>query len=118
MKDFIIISDFDGTITSKDSLYHFFKEHAKSSWLEVEKLWVDGIIDSKECLKHQFELVEDLDEKLIEEYTNKIELDFYFKELNNYRIENNIDFVVVSDGVDYFIKKILQKNKSILKTAE
>lgn len=110
MKDFIIVSDFDGTITSRDSLYFFFKEHAKSSWLEVEKLWVDEVIDSKECLKLQFELVEGLNEELIEEYTSKIELDPYFREFNNYRIKKDIDFVVVSDGVDYFIKKILQKN--------
>ena len=111
MKNTIIVSDFDGTITQKDSLYYFFKEYAKESWLEIERMWVEKKISSKECLKKQFELVDNLSAELVEEYLNKVKIDDYFKEFNQYRKSKGIDFVIVSDGVDYFINKILEKNE-------
>jgi len=110
MENIVIVSDFDGTITRKDSLYNFFKEYANEKWLEIEKLWVDKKIGSKECLKKQFELVDNLNYQLIDKYINTVELDIYFKEFNELRIKKNIDLIIVSDGIDYFIYKILQKS--------
>ncbi|MBR1617047.1 MtnX-like HAD-IB family phosphatase [bacterium] len=110
MADLIIVCDFDGTITKEDSLYNFFKEYAKPYWLEIEKMWQDGKIGSRECLKKQFDLIENLTPELIEEYTDKIEIDDYFKEFNELRLKCNKNLIIVSDGVDYFINKILQKN--------
>ena len=46
----------------------------------------------------------------IDEYTNEIQIDDYFREFCNFCIEKGINFYVVSDGVDYFINKILNKN--------
>lgn len=106
----IVVSDFDGTITKKDSLYYFFDEYADKKWLEVEKLWKDGKISSKECLIKEFELVKNLDEKLIDKFISTIEIDDYFSEFIKFCKNKNIDFTVASDGVDYFINKILQKN--------
>lgn len=107
MEDLIIVSDFDGTITSEDTLYKFFKMYAKTSWLEVEKMWSEGKIGSMECLIRQFELVEGLNKELIENYISTIELDSYFKKFIQ---KNKYDFIIVSDGIDYFIKEILRKN--------
>ena len=112
MKDLIIASDFDGTISRIDTLYNFFKIYAKSDWLKIEKMWTDGQIGSRECLIEQFKLVNNLDENLIDNYTKTIELDSYFKEFNDFRLKNNIDFLVVSDGVDYFIESVF-KNHNI-----
>ena len=107
MEDLIIVSDFDGTITAEDSLYKFFKDYAKDKWLEVENLWIEGKIGSMECLKREFELVEGLNKKLIDSYSSTIKLDPYFK---NFIEKNHHNFLIVSDGVDYFIKKILENN--------
>lgn len=105
----IAVSDFDGTITKKDSLYHFFDEYASELWLDVEQQWKDGKISSKECLIKEFELVKNLDEELIEKYIETIETDNYFLEFTNFCKEKNIDFLIASDGVDYFINKILKR---------
>ena len=107
MKNIIIVSDFDGTITKEDTLYKFFKLYAQNSWLDIEAMWTEGKIGSMECLKKQFELVDNLDKQLIDEYISKVIIDEYFKEFIN---KKNADFIVVSDGVDYFIKEIFQKN--------
>ena len=108
----IIVSDFDGTITAQDTLYSFFKTYAQSSWLDIEAMWAEGKIGSMECLKRQFELVENLSEDLIEKYISGIKLDRFFKDFIN---KIDCDFVVVSDGVDYFINKVFQ-NMANLKT--
>ena len=107
----IIVSDFDGTITKVDTLYDFLKRYAQSSWLEIERMWIEGKIGSKECLKKEFELVENLNQDLIDNYLDIVEIDPYFMEFNNYRIKKNLDFIIVSDGIDYFINKVLEKNK-------
>ncbi len=106
----LIVSDFDGTITKEDSLYTFFDTFASDSWLDVEELWKKGKISSKECLIKEFELVKNLSEKLIDEYTKTIELTEGFVDFTNFIKNKNIDFYVVSDGIDYFINKILSKN--------
>lgn len=106
----IIVCDFDGTITKKDSLYNFFENYASKKWLEVEKLWKEGKISSKKCLTDEFELVQNLSADLIKNYIKMIEIDENFKDFLNYIKKKNIDFVIVSDGVDYFIDKILKNN--------
>ena len=109
MKKFCILSDFDGTITEKDSLFGFFEKFADKSWLEVEKEWTDGKISSKECLIREFALVPGLSEKLIDDYLADTKIDLTFIDFYQKIKEKNIDFFVISDGVDFFINKILKK---------
>lgn len=109
MNKIIIASDFDGTITTKDSLFEFFEKYAKPEWLVVEKQWEDKIINSKECLEKEFALVPNLSEELIENYIQTIEVDPHFQEFYQKLVSKNIDFVIISDGVDYFINKICEK---------
>ena len=106
----IIVSDFDGTITKQDTLFTFLERYADKKWLKLEEMWVNGELGSSECLSKQFALVPDLSEKLIDNFLDTIELDVYFKEFDEVRQKNNIDFLIVSDGLDYFINRILQKN--------
>lgn len=108
MDKIIIASDFDGTITLIDSLFNFFETYALKEWKDVEELWENKIIGSKECLEKEFALVPNLSEELIEEYTKTIKVDPYFEDFFAFTKRIGIDFVVVSDGVDYFINKIFK----------
>lgn len=110
MEKMIIVSDFDGTITQKDSLYYFFDDCALEEWQEVEKLWIDKQISSKECLIQEFNLVPNLSQKLINDYVKTLDLDSHFKKFLSFIQKNNLDFVVVSDGIDYFINSIFKNN--------
>lgn len=111
MKDVCILCDFDGTITEKDGLYGFFSAYASSNWLKIEKLWEEGEIDSKECLMREFAFIPNLDEQLVQNYINTIKTDKYFKEFYEIIRSKKIDLYIVSDGVDYFIERILKNNK-------
>ncbi len=111
MQNSCILCDFDGTITEKDGLYSFFSQYASKNWIEVERLWEEGKINSKECLKREFEFIADLNEELIVNYLYTIKIDKYFKDFYFFVNNKNIDFYIVSDGIDYFIEKILKINK-------
>ena len=110
MEKICILSDFDGTITVKDSLYNFFEQFAPPKWLEIEQLWEDGIIDSKECLVKEFQLIPKLTSEFLDNYLDTVTIDEFFFEFYKYIKQSKIDFYIVSDGVDYFIKKILENN--------
>jgi len=110
MKEKIIVSDFDGTITKQDTLYTFLKTHAQDEWLDVENEWLRGDIGSGECLQRQFALVPNLSDKLLDDFIQTVEIDDYFCVFNELRLRNNVDFIIVSDGLDYFINRILDKH--------
>ncbi len=111
MKDIAILSDFDGTITKEDGLYSFIEKYAQGNWQEVEQAWVRGDISSKECLVNEFKLIPDLSEELISDFVRNVIIDEYFKMFYYETIsKNNFDFYIVSDGIDYFIDKILRQN--------
>lgn len=109
MKEYIIISDFDGTITRKDGLYAFIEKYAEGDWKSIEQAWAEGNISSKECLIEEFKLVPNISEELISSFVKTIEIDVTFKSFFNKIQKKGIDFCVVSDGIDYFINKILEQ---------
>lgn len=104
-----ILSDFDGTITSKDGLYSFIETYAQKGWEKIEQDWVEGKISSKECLIEEFKLIPDLSEELISEFIKTLTIDETFVDFYEKTVRKDIDFYVVSDGIDYFINKILKK---------
>ncbi len=110
MKKTCILSDFDGTITEKDALYFFFKQFATSEWLKVERLWTEGKIDSKKCLQDEFALVPNLSKSLIDKYLDTVTIDKYFKSFYELIKRKDMNLAIVSDGIDYFIERILQNN--------
>lgn len=109
MEKICILSDFDGTITTKDGLYSFIEAYAQDGWEEIEEDWVQGKIDSKECLTEEFKLVPNLSEELISQFIETISIDETFINFYNKIVKKGIDFYIVSDGIDYFIDRILKK---------
>ena len=110
MKKTCILCDFDGTIAKKDAIYNFFKTYCSDGWQEAENLWLDNKISSKECLRREFDLVPNLSQKLIDDYLETIEIDETFREFYNFCTENDIKVCIVSDGINYFIEKILENH--------
>ena len=110
MDNIQIFCDFDGTITKKDTLNNFLRLYADEKWLEIEAQWENGEIGSRECLTEQMKFVPDMTEEKLEKFLSSIEIDEYFREFLDLIKEYNIDFYIVSDGFDYFINKVLEKN--------
>lgn len=104
-----IYCDFDGTITKNDTLTKFFELYADNAWLDIEEDWKNGKIGSKECLRKQLELVSDLSSEILNNYINSIEIDDYFAEFYKVLKSYDIKLVILSDGLDFFIKRTLEK---------
>ena len=111
MRDIIIVSDFDGTITKTDTLSKFLEDYADSKWLDIENDWRDGKFGSQECLIKQFALVPYLNQELVDTFLDRMEIDEYFISFCQKSKKKGIPVVILSDGLDYFINKILEKYK-------
>ncbi|MCR5265601.1 MAG: MtnX-like HAD-IB family phosphatase [Cyanobacteria bacterium RUI128] len=110
MREKIIVSDFDGTITKTDTLSKFLEDYADDKWLDIENDWRDGKFGSQECLVRQFALVPNLTPRLVDEFLDTMSIDEGFIPFCKMAQYNNIPVVILSDGLDYFINKILEKN--------
>lgn len=103
-----VLCDFDGTITKVDVINDFLSKFADESWYELEMLWNEGKIGSRELLKKQFALVRGMDEKTLYNYLQSVELDEYFVDFYEKACAAGILVAVVSDGFDLFIKNVLK----------
>jgi len=100
--------DFDGTISKDDVTDLILERFALPQWRDIEEEWVEGHITSAECMRRQMALVRttlrDLDELL-----DGVEIDPGFASFKSFCDANDIRLTIVSDGVDYFIKRLLTK---------
>ncbi|MBR1424751.1 MtnX-like HAD-IB family phosphatase [bacterium] len=103
-----IYCDFDGTITKRDSVNGFFEMYAPN-WMESEKLWIEGKISSRENAIIQVGLLKNVSQEQLGDYINSIEIDDYFLDFVDYVKSRNIKLTILSDGFDFFIKKVLER---------
>lgn len=109
MREKILVSDFDGTVTKRDTLSKFLEDYADTRWSDIENEWRSGKIGSKECLKRQFALVANLTPEVIENFIQTVEIDEWFIPFCDRAEKIGMPVLILSDGLDYFIRKILKK---------
>lgn len=109
----VLFIDFDGTISKRDVIDEILKEFADKSWLEIEKQWTSGKIGSRECLQKQFALVE-ATPAVLNKFIDTLELDEGFPALLRFCRDSEIDVHIVSDGFDYYIRRMLERSASDL----
>lgn len=103
-----IICDFDGTISARDVGHHFFELFVPHSERRKRLLnnWKAGMVSSKECLEKEVEWVEAGVEEL-DDFIDNEKLDPYFKDFVDFCNRRKYDFLILSDGLDYYIDRIL-----------
>jgi len=106
----IIFCDFDGTITQEDTIKNFLTTFTGGGWLRAEKEWIDGKIGSRECLEVQLNLAAHVSKNEIDDFLSQVKIDDYFIDFYKFIKKEKIDFYIISDGLDYFIKTILEAN--------
>lgn len=110
MKPFIFISDFDGTMTEKDFYKIIVDDYIGDDgrnycieWRKNNK--VDIVFLNKIFSWHPFCKEE------LEELLGKVQLDEGTKRLCDYVAEKQGDFLVLSAGFNYYIERILKREK-------
>jgi len=112
-----IFCDFDGTITKNDvwvnSLGKFIKDRKRFS--ELCDDFSNLRITAKECIKQELQLVTDFDFRLFNSYLDNEPIDEYFKDFLNYCSDNFFEVIIMSEGLDYYINYILERENINLK---
>jgi 2,3-diketo-5-methylthio-1-phosphopentane phosphatase len=106
--DCFLAVDFDGTIAETDVTDAVLGRFASKEWQEVEQLWLNGTIGSRECLARQMELV-DADLATIFSFIDEIAIDRTFEKFVKFIATKELPWAVISDGFAPFIRRILTK---------
>ncbi|MDE2488258.1 MAG: MtnX-like HAD-IB family phosphatase [Alphaproteobacteria bacterium] len=104
-----VFCDFDGTISVIDTTDHVLDSLAAPQWEALEADWVAGRIDASTCMRGQVALIQGADADL-DEALDRVELDPGFPAFAAWCADNAIPLTIVSDGVDYFIRRILSRH--------
>ena len=104
--------DFDGTVTNQDVGEEVFKKFADEEIVSkiIEDLLNDRI-SSRECWLNLCNAVPLINENDFDDFISGIPLDSTFVKFKDYCSNENMDLFVLSDGFDYYISKIFEKNK-------
>ena len=114
MKQPIIFCDFDGTVTKKDNIVSIMKQFAPPEW---EK-WKDGVLSQsigiREGVGAMFSLLpSSLQKEIIHFLFETSEIREGFGDFVQYTNEKGIPLYIVSGGMDFFVKPMLEPFGSI-----
>ncbi len=104
--------DFDGTVTQQDVGEEVFRKFAKE---EKVNIIIDDLlndrISSRECWIKLCSAVPSVNKNEFDDFIVSIPLDHTFVKFKDYCKNENIELYILSDGFDYYIDKIFEKNR-------
>jgi 2,3-diketo-5-methylthio-1-phosphopentane phosphatase len=107
--DWSILCDFDGTVALDDVVDSLLERYGLAGWETLEQRWRDGQIGSLECMRGQVELLDvGLDE--LHAYLDSVVIDPAFPEFVTRARALAMPIRIVSDGLDYVIRRILARH--------
>ncbi len=109
MKQMYIICDFDGTTAVNDVGNLLFRTFADKRCYEIVDRWKAGEINSKECLLAECEISTASKEQLLA-FSDTQKLDADFAAFVEYCKKLNIPVSIASDGLDFYINRIVAKH--------
>ena len=104
-----VYCDFDGTISIDDATDFVLARLAEPEWMEVEQKWLDGEIGSGERMRREIALLR-AGRRELDEVLDDVVLDPTFPDFVHFCRSHGVPITVVSDSVDYFIKRILARH--------
>ncbi|MCT4564927.1 MAG: MtnX-like HAD-IB family phosphatase [Maledivibacter sp.] len=104
-----IMVDFDGTITKRDTCVAVTNEFATRDWRSLDEEWAKGELSTQDCCNILFGLM-DFNEVRLKSFLETIEIDDYFSRFIELCRENAYGIYIVSDGFDFNINTVLNKN--------
>jgi 2-hydroxy-3-keto-5-methylthiopentenyl-1-phosphate phosphatase len=107
--DLCVYTDFDGTIAREDVTDTVLQRFAPPEWTALEAAWRAGEIDAAACMRRQIALIE-APRAALDGFLDGVELDPGFPRFVRWCEDEGVPLVVVSDGVDYFVRRILARH--------
>lgn len=108
-KNFKIFVDFDGTISPVDVGEEIFMKFGdKFEAQNIIDRWIKKEINSFTSWNLLCETIKNFNHADFDNFIDSIKIEPSFKNLISFCEDNNFDLFILSDGLDYYIKRILQ----------
>ncbi|HXP97559.1 MAG TPA: MtnX-like HAD-IB family phosphatase [Telmatospirillum sp.] len=104
-----VLCDFDGTIALEDVTDSILERFALDGWQDIETEWKNGQIGSRECMAKQVALIRATKAEL-DDHLDSVLIDPAFPEFVALCRTAGVPLSVVSDGLDYAIRRILGRH--------
>ena len=104
----LVQCDFDGTITEEDASFFLLDTFAQGDWRRLLREYKDHRISVGEFNTKAFAMVKDDKPTLLEVLKGKVKVRAGFHELVNYCLKKDFRLVIVSNGLDFYIKAVLK----------
>lgn len=108
-KKALVISDFDGTICTVDMGSSVLSHFTRKTWDEIDRNYVQGSIGSREAYAKIEPAISATPESLRKFILKKVKIDPYFVKFYRLARKKGIDVIIASDGLDFYIRTILDK---------
>jgi 2,3-diketo-5-methylthio-1-phosphopentane phosphatase len=100
--------DFDGTVTRADVTDVLLEAFADPAWQDVEAEWLAGRIGSAACMARQVALIR-AERAALDAAIDAVPIDPHFAAFAAYCRHQGFGLAIVSDGLDYAIRRILAR---------
>jgi 2-hydroxy-3-keto-5-methylthiopentenyl-1-phosphate phosphatase len=104
----LILCDFDGTINIRDMGYILVNQFTSGNWEPIDRDFREGKIGSREAYSRIAKILEGNESTILRFVQEHSDIDPSFPIFYQYCREKDIDIKIVSDGLDFYIKKILE----------
>lgn len=106
-----IFCDFDDTITRTNVTDTVLERFADPAWLSIQEDWLAGKLGAREVLEKQMPLIRAGRDEL-HALIDSVEVDPHFADFAFYCANEGHSLFILSDGFDYWIKRILRRTLS------
>lgn len=107
----LILCDFDGTISTRDMGYALLNQFSSGDWETIDREFCEGKIGSKEAYSRIAKIIKGNKGAILDFIRKHSSIDPYFIVFYQYCQEAGIDLKIVSDGLDFYIKTILDTHR-------
>ena len=104
----LILCDFDGTISVRDVGYVLVNHFTSGNWEAIDRDFREGKIGSKEAYSRIEKILQGDESTLLRFVQEHSNIDPTFPVFYQYCRDKGMDIKIVSDGLDFYIKKILE----------
>lgn len=103
----LVLCDFDGTVSTRDMGYLLMNRFSSGDWEAIDRDYCEGKIGSREAYSRIAKILKGNPKGVLDFVREHSSIDPYFTPFYQYCLENNIDVKIVSDGLDFYIRILL-----------
>ena len=104
----VVFCDFDGTIATRDVGYSLFKHFSNGENARLIPDWKAGTLSSRDCLRMEAAMVKASPAEVLQ-FLDQFEIDPGFAAFEQTCRDFGIELIVLSDGLDFYIRHILER---------